>query len=82
MENKDYVVNGVVYNLNNIWNYMDKDYWDAKIEDVLGWVVAVDVEVTIYLYNTFINYFLDNFLNLNLEEQIDILTNNKYLKKS
>ena len=29
MENKDYVVNGVVYNLNNIWNYMDKDYWDA-----------------------------------------------------
>ncbi len=28
MENKDYVVNGVVYNLNNIWNYMDKDYWD------------------------------------------------------
>jgi hypothetical protein len=29
MENKDYVVNGVVYNLNNIWNYMDKDYWDT-----------------------------------------------------
>lgn len=29
MENIDYVVNGVVYNLNNIWNYMDKDYWDA-----------------------------------------------------
>ena len=29
MENKDYIVNGVVYNLNNIWNYMDKDYWDA-----------------------------------------------------
>jgi hypothetical protein len=29
IENKDYVVNGVVYNLNNIWDYMDKDYWDA-----------------------------------------------------
>ena len=29
MENKDYVVNGIVYNLNNIWEYMDKDYWDA-----------------------------------------------------
>ena len=29
MENIDYVVNGVVYNLNNIWDYMDKDYWDA-----------------------------------------------------
>ena len=29
MENKDYVVNGVVYNLNNIWEYMDKDYWDV-----------------------------------------------------
>jgi hypothetical protein len=28
-KNKDYVVNGVVYNLNNIWNYMDKDYWDS-----------------------------------------------------
>jgi hypothetical protein len=29
MKNKDYVVNGVVYNLNNIWEYMDKDYWDS-----------------------------------------------------
>lgn len=29
MDNKDYVVNGVVYNLNNIWDYMDKDYWDG-----------------------------------------------------
>ena len=29
MENKDYIVNGVVYNLKNIWDYMDKDYWDA-----------------------------------------------------
>ncbi len=29
IENKDYVVNGIVYNLNNIWEYMDKDYWDA-----------------------------------------------------
>ena len=29
MENKDYVVNGNVYNLDNIWDYMDKDYWDA-----------------------------------------------------
>lgn len=29
MENKDYVVNGVAYNLNNIWDYMDKDYWDT-----------------------------------------------------
>jgi hypothetical protein len=29
MENKNYVLNGVVYNLNNIWEYMDKDYWDA-----------------------------------------------------
>jgi hypothetical protein len=29
IENKDYVVNGNVYNLNNIWEYMDKDYWDA-----------------------------------------------------
>ena len=29
MENKGYVVNGNVYNLNNIWEYMDKDYWDA-----------------------------------------------------
>ena len=29
MENKDYIVNGIVYNLNNIWDYMDKDYWDA-----------------------------------------------------
>jgi len=29
MDNNDYVVNGVVYNLNNIWDYMDKDYWDG-----------------------------------------------------
>ena len=29
MENKDYVLNGNVYNLDNIWDYMDKDYWDA-----------------------------------------------------
>ena len=29
MKNKDYIVNGVVYNLNNIWEYMDKDYWDG-----------------------------------------------------
>ena len=29
IENKDYVVNGNVYNLDNIWDYMDKDYWDA-----------------------------------------------------
>ena len=29
IENKDYVVNGNVYNLNNIWEYMDKDYWDS-----------------------------------------------------
>lgn len=28
-KNKDYVENGNVYNLNNIWEYMDKDYWDA-----------------------------------------------------
>lgn len=28
MENKDYIINGNVYNLNNIWEYMDKDYWD------------------------------------------------------
>jgi len=28
MENKDYIVNGNVYNLKNIWEYMDKDYWD------------------------------------------------------
>ena len=28
-ENKDYIVNGIVYNLNNIMEYMDKDYWDA-----------------------------------------------------
>ena len=29
MKNKDYIVNGNIYNLNNIWEYMDKDYWDA-----------------------------------------------------
>lgn len=29
MENKDYIVNGIVYNLNNIWEYIDKDYWDS-----------------------------------------------------
>ena len=29
MENKDYVLNGNVYNLDNIWDYIDKDYWDA-----------------------------------------------------
>jgi len=29
MENKNYTVNGIDYNLNNIWDYMDKDYWDA-----------------------------------------------------
>ena len=29
IENKDYVVNGNVYNLNNIWEKMDEDYWDA-----------------------------------------------------
>lgn len=28
-ESKDYIVNGVVYNLDNIWDYMDKDYWDS-----------------------------------------------------
>jgi len=28
MDNKNYVVNGISYNLNNIWEYMDKDYWD------------------------------------------------------
>ena len=28
-DEKDYIVNGVKYNLNNIWEYMDKDYWDA-----------------------------------------------------
>ena len=29
MENKNYINNGIVYNLNNIWEYLDKDYWDA-----------------------------------------------------
>ncbi len=29
MENKDYVLNGVIYNLGNIWEYMRKDYWDV-----------------------------------------------------
>ena len=29
MNNKDYIVNGIIYNLNNIWEYMDKDYWDG-----------------------------------------------------
>lgn len=28
MNKKDYVENGVVYNLDNIWDYMEKDYWD------------------------------------------------------
>ena len=28
-DEKDYIVNGVKYNLNNIWEYMEKDYWDA-----------------------------------------------------
>ena len=27
-ESKDYVVNGNVYNIDNIWDYMEKDYWD------------------------------------------------------
>lgn len=27
-ESKDYIENGVVYNLDNIWDYMEKDYWD------------------------------------------------------
>ena len=28
-DKKDYIVNGVKYNLDNIWDYMDKDYWDS-----------------------------------------------------
>ena len=42
MENKDYVVNGVVYNFNNIWNYLDKDYWDA---DDLNLIFGIDYNV-------------------------------------
>lgn len=26
--NKDYIVNGISYNVNNIWKFIDKDYWD------------------------------------------------------
>jgi hypothetical protein len=29
MSNKDYKENGIVYNLDNIFDYMKKDYWDA-----------------------------------------------------
>ncbi len=30
MDNKkDYKCNGVIYNLDNIWQYMEKDYWDV-----------------------------------------------------
>jgi hypothetical protein len=29
MKNNDYIVNDIVYNLDNIWEYMDKDYWDS-----------------------------------------------------
>lgn len=29
METKNYICNGIVYNLNNIWDYMEKDYWDS-----------------------------------------------------
>ena len=29
MEIKNYIENGVVYNLSNIYEYLDKDYWDA-----------------------------------------------------
>ena len=28
-DEKDYIVNGITYNMDNIWDYMDKDYWDA-----------------------------------------------------
>lgn len=28
-KNKDFIDNGNVYNLDNIWEYMEKDYWDA-----------------------------------------------------
>ena len=29
MANTDYKENGNVYNLNNIYDYLEKDYWDA-----------------------------------------------------
>ncbi len=29
MMDKNYIVNGNIYNLDNIWDYMDKDYWDT-----------------------------------------------------
>ena len=28
--NKDYICNGIVYNLDNIWEYMEKNYWDTN----------------------------------------------------
>lgn len=29
MTDKDYIENGITYNLDNIWEYMEKDYWDS-----------------------------------------------------
>ena len=28
-ESKNYIENGITYNMENIWNYMNEDYWDA-----------------------------------------------------
>ena len=28
-DEKDYIVNEITYNLDNIWEYMEKDYWDG-----------------------------------------------------
>lgn len=30
MSNKNYINNGVNYNLDNIWDYLRKDYWDDE----------------------------------------------------
>ena len=29
-KNKKYISDGVTYDLDNIWNYMKKDYWDSE----------------------------------------------------